>query len=338
MAAVATPAEQWDRDGAKVLRIAFATSLAMVLAIWLNLQLPYIASVLVLALMPAMQVRPPVKLLVLLVVAVMLFTTGFVAVLTPLLTNTAMYLAGLGFLLFLLFRLQSHPKFAPLGALALPLLVLLSPLIPVSDTFAGGLALLLGALALIAMAATMLAWLVFPDPVAATAAPPVMPPQRSWIDAAISAVILLALIGATLALDAQTAMRLLMICSSVLAVADPGASRSRAGMTVAATVAGVLAAWVLTGMMALMASLTMATLLATLVPLLIGRRLVQPETGMFWVTALTAMWVLIGLDGSATVAKLVNFTLLTVAGVAIALGARHTLLWHFDRSTRTPAT
>jgi hypothetical protein len=105
-------------------------------------------------------------------------------------------------------------------------------------------------------------------------------------------------------------------------------------MTVGATLAGALAAWLLTGLIALAATTTMAVLIAALVPLLIGRRLADPVQGPFWFTALTAMWVLLGIDGQPSVAKLFSFTALTLAGVAVAIGLRHTLGWHFDRRAR----
>jgi hypothetical protein len=328
--------DRWDRDGAKVLRVALATPLAMVVARGFGLPFDYLSSVLVLAMMPGMAVRPPLKLLAVLVIAVVAFSSGLVWLMTPLLASTPIYLTGLGVLLYLLFRLQGHPRLGPIAALGLPLLVALSPLIPLSLQYTRGLAALLGVLALIAVGATLLAWVVFPGPATAPAAPPAPAARRSAVDAAISAAIMLALIGATLALNAQTALRMLMIACSVLSISDARQSEQRAVMTIGATFAGVLAAWLLTGLMALAASITMAVLLASLVPLLIGRRLADPEDGPFWFAALTAMWVLLGLNGNVAVPKLLSFTVLTLGGVAIAVGVRHTLLWHFDHRVRAP--
>lgn len=325
---------RFERQGAAVLRLAFATPLAMAVAKLAGLDLAFMASVLVLALAPAMTARPPIKVLVLLLLVVVLFSSGLVWLMAPLLENMSIYLTALGALLFALFALQGHPRFGPIVALALPLTVALAPLIPVSTQYIGGLARLLGLNALIAVTLTLLAWLVFPGPAAPAAAAPAALPRRSLTDAAVCAVIMLGLIGATLALDAQTAMRMLMIACSVLAVSDPRTSQARAAMTVGATLAGALAAWLLTGLIALAATTTMAVLIAALVPLLIGRRLADPAEGPFWITSLTAMWVLLGFDGQPSVAKLVSFTALTLAGVAVAIGLRHTLCWHFDRRAR----
>jgi hypothetical protein len=325
----------FDREGALVLRIAFATPVAMVIADLLNLQLTFMASVLALSLLPSMKSRPPIMALVMIVGVIVLFTSGLVGLLKPLLANLSTYLAVLGAMLFILFRLQGHPKFGALAALALPMLVILSPLIPIADQFATGLARLLGQHAVIAVMMVIAAWLVFPGPPLTAATPPPPPaPRRSVADAAISALIMMGLIAATLALNAVTALRLLVIASSVLAVTDPRLSVDRALVTIGATLAGVLVAWVLNAATALASTMAMLALLAALVPLLIGRRFADPVAGPFWTMALTAMWVLLGADGSVSGSKLISFTILTVGGVAVAIGLRHTLLWHFGSAAR----
>ncbi|MGL4541216.1 MAG: hypothetical protein ACRCUI_01745, partial [Polymorphobacter sp.] len=312
-------ATEWQRSGARVLRTAFAVAVAMWLTYWLRLPIGYIAPVLVVTALGGLLDAFSLKAALLLVGLVALVAQGLTLLLTPLLGNRPAYLIVVGVALFCAYRLQAHPKLAPVVALVLPLLVMFGPLVPLSAGFTQGLAVLLMLLAGCAVSGVALAWLVFPGPArGGGAALPVAP--RSVVDCAVSAGILVLLIALTLRFDAQSALRLLMIASTVLAVIDPRAGIRTAGMTMAATAAGVAAAFFIRNLTFIVQTPLMAALMAALVVLLVGRRLTDPATAPTASAGLVALFVLIGADGSVDDAKLLVFLLYTLGGIAIAIG------------------
>jgi len=324
---------EWARCGPRVLRTAFAVAMSMWLAYWLKLPIGFIAPVLVVTALGGLLDALSLKTALLLVVLIALVTQGLTLVLTPLLGNRPAYLIVVGFALFFAYRLQAHPKLAPIVALTLPLLVMFGPLVPLSSGFAQGMAVLLMLLAGCAVMGVVLAWLVFPGPArAAAAALPAAP--RSVIDCAVSAAILVLLIALTLQFDAQSALRLLMIASAVLTAVDPRAGIKTAAMTMAATAAGVAAAFIIRNVTFIVQTPLMAGLMAALIVLLVGRRLTDPATAQIAATGLVGLLVLMGDDGNVDDKKLVAFLLYTLGGIAIAIGLRHTLLWHLDRNAR----
>lgn len=325
---------EWARSGARVLRTATAVAVSMWLTYMLRLPIGYIAPVLVLtALGGLLDSFSPGKA-VLLIILVALVAQGLTLLLTPLLGNRPAYLTIVGVALFFAYRLQAHPKLAPIIALLLPLLVMFGPLVPLSAGFAQGLAVLLMLLAACAVAGVALGWMLFPG--AALAAAPALPAApRSPVDCAVSAAILVLLIALTLRFDAQSALRLLMIASALLTTVDPRASVKTAAMTLAATAAGIAAAFVLRNITFIVQTPLMAALMAALIVLSVGRRLTNPATAQTAATGLVGLFVLIGGDGGVDDKKLVLFMLYTLGGIAIAIGLRHTLLWHLDR--RAPA-
>ncbi len=324
---------EWARSGPRVLRTAFAVAVAMWLAYWLKLPIGYIAPVLVITALGGLLDRFTIRTAVLMVVLVAVVAQALTLLLTPVLGNRPAYLTIVGVALFFAYRLQAHPKLAPVVALTLPLLVMFGPLVPLSAGFAQGMAVLLMLLAGCAVTGVILAWLVFPGPAAAaSSAIPAAP--RSAIDSAVSAAILVLLIALTLRFDAQSALRLLMIASTVLAAVDPRAGIKTAGMTMAATAAGVAGAFFIRNVTFIVQTPLMAGLMAALIVLGVGRRLTNPVTAQTASAGLVSLFVLIGGSGSVDDKKLVVFLLYTLGGIAIAIGLRHTLLWHLDRNAR----
>jgi hypothetical protein len=313
-------------DAARVLRLAFAVPVAALLAYALRLPLAYIASVLVLTALGGLVAALSLRMAALMLVLVAVVATGLSLVLSPLLGNTASYLIVVAALLFAAYRAQGS-KLNPLAALAIPLIVLYGPLVPLASGFAGGLALLLIALTGCAVVAVILAWVCFPGPRQAVLPPVVVP--RSGADCAISAAIMTGLIALTLRLDAQSALRLLMIASGVLAVSEPGATARAAAATLAATVLGVAAVLVLRNIAFIAATPALSGLALAMLILIAGYRLVRPATAPVATTGLMTVLVLMGAGGDVPDSKLVLFLGYTLAGIAIAIGLRHTLLWHF---------
>ncbi|HPU14712.1 MAG TPA: DUF2955 domain-containing protein [Polymorphobacter sp.] len=326
-------AAEWQRSGARVLRTAFAVAVSMWMAYWLKLPIGFIAPVLVVTALGGLLDAFSIRTALLLVVLVALVTQALTLLLTPLLGNRPAYMTIVGVALFFAYRLQAHPKLAPVVALTLPLLVMFGPLVPLSSGFAQGMAVLLMLLAACAVTGVTLAWLVFPGAARpAAAAIPTAP--RSMIDSAVSAAILVLLIALTLKFDAQSALRLLMIASTVLAAVDPRAGIKTAAMTLAATAAGVVGAFFIRNFTFIVQTPLMAGLMAALIVLGVGRRLTNPATAQIASTGLVGLFVLIGGDGSVDDKKLLVFLLYTLGGIAIAIGLRHTLLWHLDRNAR----
>lgn len=326
-------AAEFARSGRRVLRTAFAVAAATWLTYWLRLPIGYIAPVLVVTALAGLLDSLSLKMAVVLVALVAVVAQTLVLVLTPLLGNRPAYLIIVGVALFFAYRLQTHPKLAPVMALLLPLLVMFGPLVPLSAGFAQGMAVLLALLAACAVGAVILAWLVFPGaPRAAAVVAPSAP--RSVVDSAVSAGILVLLIALTLQFDAQSALRLLMIASTVLAVTDPRASTATGVMTMIATTAGVSAAFFIRNVTFIVQTPLSAGLFAALIILVVGRRLTDPATAPVASAGLVGLIVLIGNTGSVDSTKLVAFLLYTLGGIAIAIGLRHTLLWHFDKRPR----
>jgi hypothetical protein len=324
---------EWARTGPRVMRTAFAVAVSMWLAYWLRLPIGYIAPVLVVTALGGLLDAFSIKSALLMVVLVAVVAQVLTLFLTPLLGNRPAYLTIIGVALFFAYRLQAHPKFAPVVALTLPLLVLFGPLVPLSAGFTQGMAVLLMLLAGCAVTGVVLAWLVFPGP-AGTAAGAVSAAPRSVVDCAVSAAILVLLIALTLRFDAQSALRLLMITSTVLAAVEPRAGIKTAGMTMAATAAGVAGAFFIRNVTFIVQTPLMAGLMAALIVLGVGRRLTAPATAQTAAAGLVSLFVLIGGNGSVDDKKLVVYLLYTLAGIAIAIGLRHTLLWHLDRNAR----
>lgn len=319
-----------------VLRLAFAVPAAALIATGFGLPLGYFASVLVLTALGPLIAGLTLRLAVLTLVLVTGVATALAFILGPVIANPVAYLVLVAGLLFGAYRLQGG-KFAPVAALAIPLIVLYGPLVPLASGFAAGLAALLIALAACAVLAVILAWVVFPGPPSAMATAP--PGRRSGADCAISAAIMTLLIAITLKLDAQSALRLLMIASGVLAIPDPAASTRGARATFAATIAGVGAALLLRNFSFIAATPALSALVLALIILLVGYRFIRPAAAPIATTGLTAVIILMGAGTGVATGKLVEFTLFTIAGIAIAIGLRHTLLWHFgspDDRARLP--
>lgn len=318
---------------ARLLRLAFAVPVSALIAQALALPLAFLAPVLVLTalsgLLAAYALRQALLSVVLIGVVAMLLSV----LLTPLMGNPPVYLAVIALGLFTAYRLQAHPKLAPFAAIGIPLLVLFGPLVPLAASFAAGLTTLLVLTMAAAVVAVTLAWACFPGP--AQRAAPVLPPRRSDVDCAVSAAIMTLLIALTLQLDAQTALRLLMIASGVLAVPDPSLGSRAAAATFAATILGVAVVLVVRNLAFVALNPPVAALMLALLVLLIGRRLVQPETAMVATTTLVTVVVLLGAGAADTVSGILTFTAYTLGGIAIAIGLRHTLLWHLGERPQT---
>ena len=326
----------FDRSGAKVLRIAVATPVATIVAAAADLPIAGFAAVFVLALFAPLLDRFAIKPLILVVVLMTVFTVGLQAVLAPFAGDRTTYLVLIFGLLATGFTMQNNPKLAPVGAIAVPMTTMLSTLVPVSAAAVQGLAYVFTGLGISAAVAVVIAWAAFPNP--ADTPPPAPRPLRSRIDALICAAILTGLVGLALQLDAQSAIRLLMIASGILSVPDPRLS-GRAGLAIiVATAFGIAGAAIMRALLAVAATDVATMLFAALVPLLLGRRLTDPRTAQVAMTALMSMWVLLGMSGDVDNAKLVDFFVYTVTGIAAAIGLRHTLLWHFDPSRRNALT
>jgi hypothetical protein len=309
-----------------VLRLAFAVPTAALIATGFGLPLGYFASVLVLTALGPLIAGLTLRLALLTLVLVTGVATALALILTPLIGNPVAYLVVVAALLFGAYRLQGG-KLTPVAALAIPLTVLFGPLVPLASGFAAGLAALLIALTASAILAVILAWLIFPGPPSAAVTDPPIP--RSGADCAISAAIMTMLIAITLKLDAQSALRLLMIASGVLAITDPAASTRGASATFAATIAGVGAAMLLRNFSFIAATPALSALALALIILIIGYRFVRPETAPMASTGLMTVIILMGAGTGVPTAKLIEFTLYTLAGIGIAIGLRHTMLWHF---------
>jgi len=317
-----------------VLRTAFAVAVSMLLAYWQRLPIGFVAPVLVVTALGGLLDTLSIKTAVVLVVLVAVIAQMLVMLLTPLLDNRPAYLIIVGVALFIAYRLQTHPKLAPMVALTLPFLVMFGPLVPLSAGFAQGMAVLLMLLTACAVIGVVLAWLVFPGPARAAPAPVAGLKPRSPIDSAVSAAILVLVIALTLRFDAQSALRLLMIASTVLAATDPRVGVKTAALMAAATAAGVAGAFFIRNFTFIAQTPVMAGLMAALIVLGVGRRLTNPATAPMAAAGLVGLFVLIGDDGSVDDSKLVAFLFYTLAGIGIAVGLRHTLLWHLDKSSR----
>ena len=320
-----------------MLRFAIAVPVASLIAHWLGLPIGFLAPVLVLTAMAGLVARFawPVAILTLLLVVVV--NAVLTLVLTPLRNDLPAYLTAVAVALFFAYRGQSHPKLGPVAAVAIPFIVLFGPLVPLAADFAAGLTTLLAMLTLSALAAVLLAALCVRNPGAAAAAPAKAPPvPRTVLDCAVSAGIMTLLIGLTLTLDAQSALRLLMIASGVVAIADRRLSEKVAGGILVATIIGVVAAAVLRNLTFVAQTPLLAALLMALIVLVIGRPLVRPATAPIASTGLVSLLVLLGDGGDVDDGKLLLFLLYTLGGIAIAIGLRHTLLWHLGERLPPP--
>lgn len=335
-ASTAGAAAALDGSGAKVLRIALATPVAASIAHAAGLPLAGFAAVFVLALFAPLIDRLAWKPLMLVVVLVTVFTVGLQAVLAPFAGDRTAYLALIFALLATGFTLQNNPKLAPVGAIAVPMTTMLATLVPVSTGAVRSLAYTFTGLGICAAAAVILAWAAFPNP--AAAAPPAPRPLRSRLDALICAAILTGLIGLALGLDAQSAIRLLMIASGILSVPDPRLTGRTGWALLVATALGIAGATIMRSLLSVAGTDLAMMLFAALVPLLLGRRLTDPATAQVAMTALLSMWVLLGMSGDVDNAKLVDFFLYTIIGIAAAIGLRHTLLWHLAPHRRHALT
>ncbi|MFZ4380547.1 MAG: hypothetical protein ACOYO0_01105 [Sandarakinorhabdus sp.] len=325
-----------DAGAGHVLRLAFSVPVAALLAAGFGLPLAYIASVLVVTALGPLVAGLTLQLALVTLVLVTSVSAALAFILTPVIGSPVAYLVIVAGLLFGAYRLQGG-KLTPVAALAIPLIVLFGPLVPLAAGFAAGLAVLLIAHTASAVLAVILAWIVFPGPSSAPA-PADVPLPRSGADCAISAAIMTLLIALALQLDAQSALRLLMIASGVIAVADRGASTRAAGATFAATIAGVGAALLLRNFSFIAVTPTLSALALALIILGIGYRFLRPATAPIAATGLMTILVLMGAGTGVPTGKLVQFTLYTLAGIGIAIGLRHTLLWHFGgRAYRTGA-
>ena len=320
-----------DAEAAHVLRLALAVPAATLIAHALGLPIGFLAPVLVLTAMAGLVASFSFRLALLTLLLVILVNAALTLLLTPLRGNTPAYLTAIALALFFAYRGQSHPKLAPVAATAIPFIVLFGPLVPLAADFAAGLTTLLALLTASALAAVLLATLCFPGP---GVAPPKAPPApRSNLDCAVSAAIMTLLIGLTLSLDAQSALRLLMIASGVVAIADRRLSQQAAAAMLLATIFGVIAAAIIRNLTFVAQTPLLAGLLMALIVLLIGRPLVRPATAPVASTGLVTLIVLLGDQGDVADSKLLLFLLYTLGGVAIAIGLRHTLLWHLGERT-----
>jgi len=328
-----------NAESGHVLRLAFAVPVAALLAAGFGLPLAYVASVLVLTALGPLVAGLTLQLALLTLVLVTTVAAGLALILAPVIGNPVAYLVVVAGLLFGAYRLQGS-KLSPVAALAIPLTVLYGPLVPLAAGFAAGLATLLIALTASAVLAVIIAWVVFPGP--RSDAVTETPKPRSGADCAISAAVMTLLIALTLQLDAQSALRLLMIASGVIGIADPGASARGASATFAATIAGVGAALLLRNFSFIAATPALSALALALIILVIGYRFVRPATAPIAATGMMTVVVLMGAGTGVTTGKLVEFTLYTLAGIGIAIGLRHTLLWHFGgrsyRAMTSPTT
>jgi hypothetical protein len=316
-----------DAGSGHVLRLAFSVPIAALLAAAFGLPLAYVASVLVVTALGPLVAGLTLRLALLTLGLVTGVSVALASILTPVIGNPVAYLVIVAGLLFGAYRLQGG-NLTPVAALAIPLIVLFGPLVPLAAGFAAGLAALLIAHTACAVLAVILAWVAFPGPRSAPA-PADMPMPRGSADCAISAAIMTLLIALTLQFDAQGALRLLMIASGVIAVADPAASTRAAGATFAAAIAGVGAALLLRNFSFIAVTPALSALALALIILGIGYRLVRPATAPIATTGLMTIIVLMGAGTGVPAGKLVEFTLYTIAGIGIAIGLRHTLLWHF---------
>lgn len=320
-----------DAEAAHVLRLALAVPAATLIAHWFGLPIGFLAPVLVLTAMAGLVAAFNLRLALLTLLLVVLVNAVLTLLLTPLRGNTAAYLTAVGMALFLAYRGQSHPKLGPVAAVAIPFIVLFGPLVPLASGFAAGLTTLLALLTVSALAGVLLAALCFPGPgIAPVKAPPA---PRSVLDCAVSAAIMTLLIGLTLSLDAQSALRLLMIASGVVAIADRRLSEKVAAGMLLATIFGVIAAAIVRNLTFIAQTPLLAALLMALIVLGIGRPLVRPATAPVASTGLVTLIVLLGDSGEVADSKLLLFLVYTLGGIAIAIGLRHTLLWHLGEKT-----
>lgn len=325
-----------DGSAAKILRIALATPVAAIVANAAGLPIVGFAAVFVLALFAPLIDRFAWKPLILVVLLVATFTVGLQAVLAPFADDRASYLTLIFVLLATGFTLQNNPRLAPVGAIAVPMTTLLATLVPVSTGAVRSLAYTFTGLGICAAVAIIVAWAVFPNPAMTPTPPP--RPLRSRLDALICAAILTTLIGVALRLDAQSAIRLLMIASGILSVPDPRLTGRTGAALLVATALGIAGATIMRSLLAVASTDLTMMLFAALVPLLLGRRLTEPATAQVATTALLSMWVLLGMSGDVDNSKLVSFFLYTIVGIAAAIGLRHTLLWHLDPARRAALT
>ena len=333
-ASTAQAGAAFDGSAAKILRIALATPAAAIVANAAGLPIAGFAAVFVLALFAPLIDRFAWKPLIMVVVLVATFTVGLQAVLAPFADDRITYLTLIFVLLATGFTLQNNPRLAPVGAIAVPMTTLLATLVPVSTGAVRSLAYTFTGLGLCAAVAIIIAWAVFPNPAMTPAPPP--RPLRSRLDALICAAILTTLIGMALRLEAQSAIRLLMIASGILSVPDPRLTGRTGAALLVATALGIAGATIMRSLLAVASTDLTMMLFAALVPLLLGRRLTEPATAQVATTALLSMWVLLGMSGDVDNAKLVSFFVYTIVGIAAAIGLRHTLLWHLDPARRAP--
>lgn len=317
------------------LRVALGAPCVYALAAGLQLPVPFLAPLFFVIFAVSMRTPPPAKAAIVLLCIMFVVPALFSAVSDALADHSYMLVAFIGAVLFLAYRMVFNPRTAAIGNLIVIFALIMPVLTSESAMMAGMFPAVLSFNAAIGLLSIYLAFAVFARPAGLDSATPVPGASRSDAErtrlAITATAVMIPLIVLYLSLDLISAVRAMIVSSTILLAVDRTEQLRQGGIAIATVcVAGTAALFA-----SLWFSLWPVQLPTLLVLALIGMALaphaIRGTSAPIYAGALSALWTLIGASADSPLSQTLYWTLLAVAGAAYAVGMQSLLTWFTER-------